>query len=122
MVMFANVVQRNSQLKFDDPDHIIHDRLETLVELETHGFDVGTLRARLNQLLYAKAQVHELNDEETGQLQGTMQDLQETLVVSRNKKKMKDKEIKMLQSNVNQLANKIIGLEAEFKKFAATPL
>ncbi|KAJ9552492.1 hypothetical protein OSB04_016537 [Centaurea solstitialis] len=142
LVTFANVVQRTSPLKMDDHDHMIHDRFETLVELESHGFDVDALRARLNELLSAKAQVRELNDklkqvkedlrnqnleksqieEEIGQLQGEMLDLQEKLLVSEDKKNMKDKEIKMLQSKLHLLANQITPLEAEFKKIVASPL
>jgi len=62
LVTFANVVHRTSELKLDDPNDMIENSLETLVELETHGFDVGAVRARLNELLSRKTQVGELKE------------------------------------------------------------
>ncbi|KAJ9554172.1 hypothetical protein OSB04_018217 [Centaurea solstitialis] len=135
LVTFANVVERTSELKWDDPDDMILNSLESLVELETHGFDVGAIRARLNELLSRKAQAGELQDkvkqmdkdlqernlemskidEELGELKGKMQDLKEKLAESAKKKNVKDEEIKTLQSNVRLFANQI-GLEGYFEK------
>ncbi|KAI3697645.1 hypothetical protein L6452_30740 [Arctium lappa] len=141
MVTFANVVQRTSKLQPDDPDDIIENSLETLVELETHGFNVGAVRARLNELLSRKAEVGELKDklkqvekefekqnlekskidEEVDQLEGKMQELQEKLGASVKKKKVKAEEIIMLQSKFHLVAKQIIDWKVDFKKLAATP-
>ena len=56
MVTFANVVERISELKLDDPNNIMENSLGTLVELETLGFNVGAIRTRLNELLSKKAE------------------------------------------------------------------
>ncbi|KAI3697644.1 hypothetical protein L6452_30739 [Arctium lappa] len=141
MVTFANVVQRTSKLQPDDPDDIIENSLETLVDLETHGFNVGAVRARLNELLSRKAEVGELEDklkqvekelekqnlekskidEEVDQLEGKMQELQEKLGQSVKKKKVKAEEIMMLQSKFHLVANQIMDCKVYFKKLAATP-
>ncbi|KAI3697643.1 hypothetical protein L6452_30738 [Arctium lappa] len=142
LVTFANVVQRTSKLQLDDPNDIIENSLETLADLETHGFDVGAVRARLNELLSRKAEVGELKDklkevekevekqnlekskiaDEVDQLEAKMQDLQEKLVETVKKKNVKDEELMMLQSNLNLVANQIIDLKVDFEKLAATPL
>ncbi|KAJ9558034.1 hypothetical protein OSB04_012648 [Centaurea solstitialis] len=142
-VTFANLVQRISKLKLDDPNNgIIEDSLETLVDLETHGFDVGVVRARLNELLSRKAKVGELReklkqaeeelekqnlekskiDEEISQLEAKMQELKEKVVESEKKKNVKDEEIKKLQSDLHQVANQIMGWKVTFEKLATSPL
>ncbi|KVI00723.1 Protein of unknown function DUF724 [Cynara cardunculus var. scolymus] len=140
MVTFANVVQRTSKLQPDVPSDIIDNSLETLVELETHGFDVGAVRARLNELLARKAKLGELKDklkqvekelekrnlekskikEEVDELEAKMQELQEKLVQSVKKKNVKDEEIMMLQSNLYLVGNEIMDWKVEFEKLAAT--
>ncbi|KVI00682.1 Agenet-like domain-containing protein [Cynara cardunculus var. scolymus] len=142
MVTFANVVQRTSKLKLDDANDLLENSLKTVGDLETHGFDVGAVRARLNELLSRKAQVGELKDklkqvetelekqnvekskidEQINQLEGEMQELQEKLVESVKKKNVKDEEIMMLQSNLHLVGNQIMDLKVDFEKLAATPL
>ncbi|KAI3718884.1 hypothetical protein L6452_19769 [Arctium lappa] len=94
----------------------------------TYGFDVGTVRVRLNKLLSTKAKVGEVKDklkeiekqlekrnlekskigEEVDQLAAEMQELQEKLVETVKKKNLKDEEIMMLQSNLHLVANQIM--------------
>ncbi|KAI3760020.1 hypothetical protein L1987_50408 [Smallanthus sonchifolius] len=54
MVDFSGVFEKISCLRFDHPRVEIDDQLETLLELETHGFDVGPVRNRLMEMLSFK--------------------------------------------------------------------
>ncbi|KAI3760021.1 hypothetical protein L1987_50409 [Smallanthus sonchifolius] len=54
MVDILGVFEKISCLRFDHPRIEIDDQLETLLELETHGFDVGPIRNRLMEMLSFK--------------------------------------------------------------------
>ncbi|GKA05861.1 agenet domain-containing protein [Tanacetum coccineum] len=66
MVTFSNVVDRTFCLRFDDPRTAIEDSLETLVDLESNGFDVEVIRDRLTHLLLLKDKQEELEDRSKG--------------------------------------------------------
>ncbi|KAJ9553712.1 hypothetical protein OSB04_017757 [Centaurea solstitialis] len=62
MVTFSSVVEKTCGLRFDDERSRIEDCLETLVELERHGFEVEVIRDRLTRLLLIKDKEEELED------------------------------------------------------------
>ncbi|PWA84097.1 Agenet-like domain-containing protein [Artemisia annua] len=66
MVTFSTVVGRTYCLRVDGPRSAIGDCLETLVELESNGFDVEVIRDRLTRLLLLKDKQEELADRSKG--------------------------------------------------------
>nr|XP_043618682.1 DUF724 domain-containing protein 2-like isoform X2 [Erigeron canadensis] len=66
MVTFSTVVDKTRGLRFEDPKSTIEDCLETLVELESYGFDVEVIRERLTGLLLVKDKQEELDERSKG--------------------------------------------------------
>ncbi|KAI3679561.1 hypothetical protein L2E82_51224 [Cichorium intybus] len=62
MVTFSTVVDKTCALRFEDARSAIEDCLETLAELETHGFEVELIRDRLTRLLLIKDKQQELEE------------------------------------------------------------
>ncbi|KAK1426657.1 hypothetical protein QVD17_15334 [Tagetes erecta] len=142
MMTFANLVQSLSDLQLTDPIGIINNRLETLVDLETHGFDVGAIRGRLNELLAlkSKAGLHEeklkkveveiekcnqekrVEDTKMEELEVKMQELREMMVQCVKMKKVKEEEVMRMQSNLHVVHDQMRDWELAFKKLAVTPL
>ncbi|CAH1416679.1 unnamed protein product [Lactuca virosa] len=56
MVTFSRVVDKTCALRFEDPRSAIEECLETVAELELHGFQVELVRDRLTQLLLIKGE------------------------------------------------------------------
>ncbi|XP_076935462.1 DUF724 domain-containing protein 7-like [Bidens hawaiensis] len=54
MVNFSTVFEDVCRLRQNDPKTKIEEKLEILLELETHGFDVGLLTSRLKEMLSLK--------------------------------------------------------------------
>ncbi|XP_076930989.1 uncharacterized protein LOC143595995 [Bidens hawaiensis] len=54
MVNFSTVFEDVCRLRQNDPRTKIEEKLEILLELETHGFDVGPLTSRLKEMLSLK--------------------------------------------------------------------
>ncbi|XP_022021717.1 DUF724 domain-containing protein 7 isoform X5 [Helianthus annuus] len=54
MVDFSGVFENMCRLRRDHPRTEFQDQLEILLELETHGFDVHSLRSRLMEMLSCK--------------------------------------------------------------------
>nr|KAJ0209329.1 hypothetical protein LSAT_V11C400166970 [Lactuca sativa] len=59
MVTFSRVVDKTCALQFEDPRSAIEECLETVAELELHGFQVELVRERLTQLLLIKEKQEE---------------------------------------------------------------
>ncbi|KAL8263420.1 hypothetical protein R6Q59_024769 [Mikania micrantha] len=141
MITFGNLVQRLPDLRPNDPADMFSNTLETLHDLETHGFDVGPIRARLNELLALKSKVdqHEVKckevekeienhnhakslvEKDMDQLKVKMQELKEKMVQAATAIKAKEGEIRNLQSNLHLVNNQINDLELAFEKLASTP-
>lgn len=139
MVTFSSVVERTSRLKFDDPKSTIDDILETLVELESHGFDVGVVRDRVTHLMTMKdkqerlqEQVEQLHgeiekhnvekskfDEEEEEINKQMKFLQEKLSQVASMKATKDREIASLQSKLEGIRKGITSVESDFQGLAS---
>ncbi|KAL1569020.1 DUF724 domain-containing protein 6-like [Salvia divinorum] len=72
MVTFSNVVEVSRRLKFSDPKSVVDDLRETLLDLETYGFQVGAVRERVMKLLKAKEEEERL----VGQAKGIMEQIE----------------------------------------------
>nr|XP_043610793.1 uncharacterized protein LOC122582464 [Erigeron canadensis] len=142
VVTFKNLVDKISKIQLTDPVDIINDSLETLVDLETHGFDVGAVRACLNEMLSLKDKVGQLRDLErkveeskkceqvemnhlevsVKKLQKEMEMKNEEVKKLQKEKVMKNEKVMKLQSNSHLLSKQILDCEHSFKKLTATSL
>ncbi|XP_021987228.1 DUF724 domain-containing protein 7 isoform X1 [Helianthus annuus] len=133
IVTFGNLVQRLSDIKPNDPVDVINNSLETLSDLETHGFDVGPIRRRLNQLLSLKTKM--CRQEET------RKEVEKELEKCDHEKSLAEKEMDRLKEKMRALKSKseriatkqksmkeelmrfqTNDLEVDFEKLVATPL
>ncbi|GFZ13656.1 polyribonucleotide phosphorylase, putative [Actinidia rufa] len=141
MVTFSSLVKKTSELQFDDPRGTIEDILETLLDLEAHGFDVKLLQDRLTLLLLIKdrqehlqnqskkleSQIVEHNhektqsDEEIGEINKQIRELQEKRALALSMKKIKESEIASLQSDVNTINKGIKNIQLDFEELLAAP-
>ncbi|XP_076891246.1 DUF724 domain-containing protein 1-like [Bidens hawaiensis] len=142
MVTFGGIVQRLSGLQLSDSVDIINSSLETLCELETHGFDVGSVRARLTELVLLKSkaglceirrkevesELEKSRDEkcraekELDQLQVEMQVLKEKTEQAVSVQKAKEEEIVRLKTNLDIVSNQINEWEVAFEKLCKKDL
>lgn len=142
VVTFADLVRRVSSLQLTDPDDIINNSLETLAELESHGFNVGPVRDRLNALRTWKVKVGQLEnklenlkkdlekcnldksevEEEMSQLEVKIQELQEKMVQNVKMINVKNEEINKFQVSADCVSNQIMDWKSAFEKLAASPL
>ncbi|MFS8010877.1 putative Agenet-like domain-containing protein [Helianthus anomalus] len=136
MVTYGNLVQSLEDLQLNDSVDIIKANLETLCELETHGFDVGAIRGRLNELLSLISKVgphkdkrkevenelekcnHEKSEaeKEMDRLKAKMQELKEKTAQTAAMKKTKEEEIVKLQTNLDLVSKEIKDWEVAFEK------
>ncbi|KAF5769665.1 putative Agenet-like domain-containing protein [Helianthus annuus] len=136
MVTYGNLVQSLEDLQLNDSVDIIKANLETLCELETHGFDVGAIRGRLNELLSLISKVgphkdkrkevenelekcnHEKSEaeKEMDRLKAKMQELKEKTAQTAAMKKTKEEEIVKLQTNLDLVSKEINDWEVAFGK------
>nr|GEX21653.1 agenet-like domain-containing protein [Tanacetum cinerariifolium]GEX88917.1 agenet-like domain-containing protein [Tanacetum cinerariifolium] len=98
MVTFSNVVDRTFCLRFDYPRTAIEDSLETLVDLESNGFDVEVIRDRLTHLLLLKDKQEELEDRSKG--------VAEKIEEQQIREKTVDDELDELNKQIRQLEEK----------------
>ncbi|KAI3805800.1 hypothetical protein L1987_21686 [Smallanthus sonchifolius] len=139
MVTFGNLVQNLSGLQPNDPVDIINSSLETLHDLETHGFDVGPIRGRLTKLLSLKSTACEHEDtrkevekeiekcnsvveKEMDELEVKMKVLKEKSAQTASMMKVKDDEMMRLKSSLHLVSIQISDLKLAFEELAATPL
>ncbi|KAL7178474.1 hypothetical protein ACSBR1_041942 [Camellia fascicularis] len=142
MVIFANVVLWTSKLQFSDPRSVIDSHVETLSDLEAHGFNVDPIRGRLNELLSKKVRQGKLLeeskgvemkineqslernkiDEEIHEIDKKMEELQEKLALATSMTKMKDNEICALRSKKEVIDRDILKAQLDFEGLAAAPL
>ncbi|PWA54432.1 agenet-like domain, Agenet domain [Artemisia annua] len=134
MVIFANVTQTISDLQLNDPINIIKNSLDTLAELETHGFNVGAMQARLNELRVWKVKMSQQEEKvklfekdlekhngEKPILGNKINELEEKIKELQEKMLENDDEINRLQSNKLHAMNQIKLWELAFEKLAASP-
>ncbi|KAH9737183.1 hypothetical protein KPL71_018359 [Citrus sinensis] len=63
MLTFANVVEQTSKLPVSDPTSIFNGMFEALLDLESHGFDVKTVRSCLSEMQSIKEKHEQLQEQ-----------------------------------------------------------
>ncbi|XP_022728035.1 DUF724 domain-containing protein 2-like isoform X2 [Durio zibethinus] len=141
MVTFAGLFEKISMLHFGDPRNTFVSILESLNDLEKHGFDVTLLRHRLNELLSIKeAQGQHLEDrknaereiientkeitkfdEEMEEIEKKITQLQERHTAIKSEKETKNLKISSLKLHVAVLNELIQNTSHDFKKVANAP-
>ncbi|XAR58360.1 hypothetical protein NMG60_11013734 [Bertholletia excelsa] len=141
MVTFSSVVKKTSELQFNDPRSQIEDNLETLVDLEGHGFDVKMVRDRLTRLLLMKdrQELHQDHskelesrimechqektkiDEEIDEIDKLIRELDGKRAFAMSKKQTKDSEIASLQLSATAIDKSMKRIRLDFEKLAAAP-
>ncbi|XP_022757793.1 DUF724 domain-containing protein 2-like isoform X2 [Durio zibethinus] len=141
MVTFAGLFEKISMLHFDDPRYTFDSILESLNDLEKHGFDVTLLRCRVNELLSikeAQGQHQEKRknaeremientkeitklDEEMEEIEKKITHLQERHTSIKLEKEIKNVKVGNLKSDVEVLNELIQKSSRDFKKIATAP-
>ncbi|KAM7493595.1 hypothetical protein LguiB_028204 [Lonicera macranthoides] len=138
MVNFSSVVENTSKLQYNDSRSIIEDNLDTLVELESFGFDVRLVRDRLTRLLLIKDKQEELeerskeiksrineHDVETSNIDNEIderiKELQERRAVAVSKKEKRGSEIRSLESTAECIDDGMRSARLDFVSLAAAP-
>ncbi|XP_076895316.1 DUF724 domain-containing protein 2-like [Bidens hawaiensis] len=109
MVTYANLVQSLSDLQPNDTVDTINTSLEALSELETHGFDVGSIRDRANNCLFLKLKA----------CKDTRKELEIELEKCDHEKSMVEKEVDELKVKMEELTVKMRVLEPKLAQIAA---
>ncbi|XP_022770770.1 DUF724 domain-containing protein 2-like isoform X4 [Durio zibethinus] len=141
MVTFASLFEKISMLHFDDPGSTFDSILESLNDLEKHGFDVILLRHRVSELQSIKEgqdqhlgerknaereiieYTREISkfDEEMEEIEKKIIQLQERHTVIKSEKEIKNLKIGSLKLHVDVLNELIQNDSRDFKKLATAP-
>ncbi|KAI9180977.1 hypothetical protein LWI28_009940 [Acer negundo] len=139
MVTFAGLFEKINMLKCDDSMDIFASTLDSLLDLEKHGFDVTLLWKRVDELQSIRKKqgqlMDDLKDAERGIKQHTddrtkldeemeaikkkMVELQEQLESSKLRKEKKTVEINKLRSRTSSINGRIRSTRLDFEKLAA---
>ncbi|KAI3449368.1 hypothetical protein Pfo_006033 [Paulownia fortunei] len=142
MVTFSSVVEKTSRLQFNDPKSITDDILETLADLERHGFDVRVVQDRVNELLAVKDkeeklvdEVKELNnqilehnreknriEEEIREINEHIRKLQEKLSLADSAKEKEDDEIASLLARLKETEENVKNVRCDFEGIVSSIL
>ncbi|KAJ0699357.1 hypothetical protein HanRHA438_Chr10g0439111 [Helianthus annuus] len=98
MVDFSGVFENMCRLRRDHPRTEFQEQLEILLELETHGFDVHSLRSRLMEMLSCKDRREALD---TGS-----KDPEDHLEIERVNVQEHKIDIMLIDSQIDELRNK----------------
>ncbi|GMI76010.1 hypothetical protein HRI_001270100 [Hibiscus trionum] len=105
MVTFASLFDKISMLHFDEPRDTFDNILESLSDLEKHGFDVTRLRHRLNKLLSLK----EGHNQHLGEIQNA-----EREIIENTKEISKfDEEMEEIEKKITQLQERHASIKSE---------
>ncbi|KAL9347996.1 hypothetical protein Peur_059362 [Populus x canadensis] len=141
MVTFASLFDKITSLQFDDCRSILESTLESLLDLEKHGFDITVPRGRLNELLSIKdGQGEALNEskdaegklrvhtdekrkleEKRNDIEKKITELQEELALTKAKMEVKNLDLSKLQSHANAINERIKNARDHFGKVASAP-
>ncbi|XP_010322317.1 DUF724 domain-containing protein 6 isoform X2 [Solanum lycopersicum] len=142
MVTFLSIVERTSRLQFDDPRSTFEEIMETLTDLETHGFNVQAVRDRLSELLLMKDKQEKLESQVAGidnqiithnmdkeridgeikEINKQIAELQDKLSLATSRKEAKDREIDGLRSRLMGIQAGTMKAHTEFDSLASKPL
>ncbi|XP_065860282.1 DUF724 domain-containing protein 7-like [Euphorbia lathyris] len=140
-VTFASLFDKITSLHFNDSESVLESILESLVDLERHGFDVSMPRDRVNQLLSIKGgneaflreskvaenQIKELSDERRkldgniSSIEKKISELQEELAAAKSKRENQDGEISRLQTRVDSMNFDLNNAHSRFEEVASGP-
>ncbi|XP_048136481.1 DUF724 domain-containing protein 3-like isoform X2 [Rhodamnia argentea] len=136
---FASLTDKISNLLFDDPRCRFDSCLETLCDMEKHGFEVTAMRRRVNELLAIKEKLEQFQDglkdaeleiadmerkereisEEMEEIDKKMTELREKYAALKSEKERKDVEIAQLRMSLQGNNEQILSVRLEFEKLAA---
>lgn len=142
MVTFSGLVDKISKLRFDDRGNIFSSALESLLDLEKHGFNVTAIRDRVSELLSIKDRQEQLRNEsknaerkkseyasektrlaeECKEIETRISELQEKHALLKSQLETKDVELAKLQQNTDAIDESLRSTRHVFEKLAATPL
>lgn len=140
MVDFSSVYEDMRRIRIDHPRASIEDHLETLADLEAHGFDVSMLRNRLTELISFKDQRERLESRskevkdniesqrvEVQKLDKEIESIDKrlaNLMAKRDRvfkeKEKKDSEVVDLQAEIREIADGICECQCKFEELATT--
>ncbi|CAI9103567.1 OLC1v1002078C1 [Oldenlandia corymbosa var. corymbosa] len=129
MVNFSSIVERTAKLQFDDSRSTIDDILDTLSELEGHGFNIQALQDRVGELVnmqgkekMLREEFEQLNEEmekeilEREEMNKQIMALQEKLSQITSAKESKDCKIASLQSKMEGIKENMTTMECDFER------
>ncbi|KAF8039738.1 hypothetical protein BT93_B2070 [Corymbia citriodora subsp. variegata] len=139
MATFASLTDKISNLLFEDPRCHFDSCLETLCDMDKHGFEVTALRSHVNELLAIKEKQELLQDglkyaeleiadkerkgreisEEMQKIDKKMTELRAKYAVLKSEKEKKDVEIALLKMSLKGNNEQISNVRLEFEKLAA---
>lgn len=141
MVTFASLFEKISSMQFDDSRSTYESALESLQELEKHGFDVTLPQQRVNDLLSIRdGQAESLNvsrdadkqmrnlveekrncNEKLCAVEKKIAELQEELALCKANMEAKNLEISTLQVHINGVNGQINNARQDYVKVATAP-
>uniref|UniRef100_A0A2P2L4G0 Uncharacterized protein LOC105137022 isoform X3 n=1 Tax=Rhizophora mucronata TaxID=61149 RepID=A0A2P2L4G0_RHIMU len=141
MVTFTGLLDKISSLQLEDPRSTFESTLESLLDLERHGFDVAALQARVHELLSlkeceeelvsqskdAEREIREHMDgkqklhEKIKDIEKKIAELQEELSASNLEMESKDLEIARLRSHLEFVGLRIKSAGHDFENVATAP-
>ncbi|KAK4837036.1 hypothetical protein QYF36_002288 [Acer negundo] len=132
MVTFAGLFEKINMLKCDDSMDIFASTLDSLLDLEKHGFDVTLLWKRVNELPSIRKKqgllMDDLKDDERGIIQHTdertkldeeMESIKKKMIENKIGKEKKTVEINKLRSRTVSINGRIRSTRLDFEKLAA---
>ncbi|KAB1199893.1 hypothetical protein CJ030_MR0G010416 [Morella rubra] len=141
MVTFASLTEKISKLHLDQSRSILCGYLESLVDLEKHGFDVTFLRGRMNKLLSIKDRQEQILNEskdaeckifkyhrEKTEMADKMVNITKQIAELEGKRALINSEMERkkvessrLQMRVDAIKEDIQSAQLDFEKVAAAP-
>ncbi|XP_019251050.1 PREDICTED: DUF724 domain-containing protein 6-like isoform X2 [Nicotiana attenuata] len=98
MVTFSSIAEKTYRLHFDDPRSSIEEKLETLSDLEKHGFEVQPVRDHLTFLLAMK--------DKKEKLEARAADIDNQIIVHNTDKEKIEREIEENNKQIAELQHK----------------
>nr|GMD13778.1 DUF724 domain-containing protein 7-like isoform X1 [Ipomoea batatas] len=141
MVTFSSIVDKACRLVFDDPRSTIDEMLDTLRDLESHGFDVEPVRGRLNEMLSFKDKQENLEglltetqgeigkqnmekakiEEEVDDLKKQIAKLEKKLSQAMSRKGTKEDDIASLRHRMGEISEEIRNLRCDYEALTSKP-
>ncbi|KAL5561048.1 hypothetical protein UlMin_030795 [Ulmus minor] len=141
MVTFTRLTEKISKLSFDDEKNVFKSTLESLVDLEKHGFSVSVLKDRVTELLSikdrkeafcneskdAESKILEYDSEksklekEMDEIMVKIKELQEKHATMKSAIETKDLEMARLRQHVDAIDESVHSARLDFNKIVAAP-